>query len=171
MSDTAPLFLTRKDNWQQIFVEFLQESQNEGVVCDWEFFNCTSWVCDGIEAITGVDLYAPYRGRSNSIASAWRMIKEAGFKSLDDIIASQLPEIPVAFAQRGDMVLVPVPAMQLPIMTAARSGTDLSAQTFSDVGMPHAVCLADPPIFYNLTEVGITREPLTMATRAFRVGV
>ncbi|MEB3029704.1 hypothetical protein VJI72_07910, partial [Parvimonas micra] len=97
--------IKRRLDWDLCLSDFLLDSVREGVCLDWEFFNCASWCCDGIEAMTGVDLYEEFRGQSKSMASAFSMIHKAGYKSFEEIIASKLPTIPVAYARRGDLVL------------------------------------------------------------------
>lgn len=66
----------------------------------WASNDCALFAADAVNAITGDDPAAEYRGYSDE-REALRIIKEAGgLRALVD-----LPEKPIGFAQRGDVVL------------------------------------------------------------------
>jgi hypothetical protein len=74
-------------------------------------FDCCLFVCDAILAMTGEDLGATFRGRYDSAKSAAEMIRAYGQRSVAGLVASTagrrgMEEIPIARAQRGDVVLV-----------------------------------------------------------------
>lgn len=159
--------LVRRPDWSIRLSEFLQESVREGVSLDWEYFNCVSWACDAAEAMTGVDLYEEFRGKSNSLASTWALIHKSGYSSFEEILASRLQEIPPAFARRGDFVL--------------GSGAPVSgpqAQSFDSEGnepaslpcMPLAVGICDGTVYWSISEHGVGRAPREMAVKAFAIG-
>lgn len=176
-----PVIKRRKD-WEEQFVAFIHKSQADSIFCDWVHYNCASWVSDAIVLMStdAVDLYAEFRGKSKSPATACRMIKESGFKHLGEIVASKLESKPNAFATRGDVILTP--AIPTPIALGdedikvlggsawdgPRSGAD--PQFWSFLGMPYAVCLADPPFAWNITEHGIDRLPITSDCLTYDVG-
>lgn len=160
--------LTRLPNWDARLVEYISETRREGIVLDWEFFNCASWVCGAIDAMTGTNIYEPFEGKSDSPISAWKMIKEHGFNSLADIVASQLPEKPLNRVARGDVVLYPTESIGEAACERRRLVSDLP--DYSALGMSVAVCLADPPVAWNLSEGGLVAVPLVDCVLAFAVG-
>lgn len=60
-----------------------------------------------VEAITGVDIAARYRGRYHSRVGALRVLRNDGFADLAELAAQLLPEIAPGRAQRGDIVAFP----------------------------------------------------------------
>jgi hypothetical protein len=176
--------LVRLPDWEGRLSEFLYESQIMGVELDWEFHNCTSWVCDAIEVMTGVDIYSEYRGESTTSLGAFRMMVKHGFNNLNDIVASKLPEISPVYAQRGDLVM----CKPIPLWDRARSGAGLEDQIvltdaevkpmeprpcsidYDGLGMPLAVCLADYPVVWCLNEHGLDKLDASDVVRAFQVG-
>lgn len=162
------LELTRLDDWTLRFTLFLQESQQEGLKCDWEFHHCVSWASLGVEAITGVDFFEPYREVDASTPEkAYKAMLTAGFKSVEDYLSTLFEEKSIAFAQRGDLILAP-----------ARSASVLTGEGIPDtedspkapLGFSTAVGFADPPILWALSEEGLGRAPLSTALRCFKVG-
>jgi hypothetical protein len=74
---------------------------------DWSGGDCAIALgAAAVRAITGEDLAAEYRGKYSTAASALKVMKEAGFDDLADLVASMLPEIPVSFARTGDIVTI-----------------------------------------------------------------
>lgn len=174
--------LVRRFDWEHRLVEFLMDCRKEKICLDWEFINCTSWVCDAIEVMTGVDLYAEFRGDSTikSPASAMRAIKNAGFGTLTDVVASRLNPKPLAFATKGDVILYPIESVSV----FGVSTPTLDLEPFHDGGprpesdrqkllattMPYALCIGDPPVAWNLTEEGLISVPINSSCLAFDVG-
>lgn len=178
ISTSTFVTLARREDWPSRFTTFVAESLQEGVVLDWENFNCVSWAADAVEAMTGVDLYEDFRGKSDSPLSAYVMLRRAGFRTLSDIMASKLPEKALPFVARGDVVLVPVEGQWNPYMGAAPPRESVSADVtdlvpVDEEGKPLAllaICIADPPICWNLTENGPVRINLSQAVKAYDVG-
>ena len=76
-------------------------------------FDCCLAAATVIEAMTGTDLMADFRGRYKSAAGAARLLKETGYPTLLKMLISHIPEhggkrIPVAKAGIGDLVLTKV---------------------------------------------------------------
>lgn len=69
--------------------------------------DCLLHPAAAVEAVTGVDLGSAHRGKYNSQASAVRHLKRLGFASPEALLDSLFDEVPVGFAQRGDLVLTP----------------------------------------------------------------
>lgn len=79
----------------------------------WGTHDCCLFACDAIEAMTGVDPAAPFRGRYKSKRGAYAALKRYGGGGLEetaDKITGDLgmPEVAPAFAGRGDVALLPV---------------------------------------------------------------
>lgn len=143
----------RRIDWPVRFTEFMKDSLDLALELklDWEFVSCTSFVGDGIEAITDENPFDPYRDQFKDAIGAARVIKQAGFSTLDDLIASAFDEVPVGMAQTGDVVLV-------------------KSMQPSDV-MPHGLGLVDPPLFFAVNEEGLGKGDLYVdGFRAFKVG-
>ncbi len=62
---------------------------------------------DAVEAVTGKNLSKKHRGKYRSQATAVRHLKSLGFDTPEQMLDSLFDEIPVGFAQRGDIVLTP----------------------------------------------------------------
>lgn len=56
-----------------------------------------------VEATTGADIFAPWRGRYQSYRGAVRVMRNDGFGNLADLIGSVLPEIHPSEATLGDV--------------------------------------------------------------------
>lgn len=69
-------------------------------------FDCCLFVGGAIAAMTGVDPVEPFRGAYGSRKSGLGLLARAG--GIPGVAALYgMPEIPVAFAARGDMLLMP----------------------------------------------------------------
>jgi hypothetical protein len=58
--------------------------------------------------VTGEDLAAAYRGKFTTKGGALRVLKKTGFDSLDDLVASLLPEVHPSQARVGDIATFPM---------------------------------------------------------------
>jgi hypothetical protein len=148
----------RLPDWTIRWTEFIKVSLDKAgeLKLDWEDITCTQWSGDGIEAITGHNPYEPFRGKHHGVMGACKAIKAAGFNSLDELIADLFEEVPLSMAHQGDLVL-------------AKSGG--WGEEGSEEIMPHAVGLADPPLYWAVTEAGLGKGDLYAdGVRAFAVG-
>lgn len=115
----------------------------------WGTQDCALGLAAGaVEAITGADLRVGWRSTYRTPRGALKAIRAKGFDSLPDLIASLLPEIPPAFADVGDIGLIPV----------------------DDGALGHALCVVDASGLIVLTEAGHGRRPREDMLRAFKVG-
>lgn len=177
----------RRPDWAIRFVEFMADSlqlQND-LQLDWEFVSCTSWAGDCVEALTGSNPFDDFRGRFNSVAKAVRVIREAGFNSLDELMLSLFKEIPLGMATQGDLVLAAsarssaVPYNLGPNNPLPQSDGGIHQQDlYAPFGllpsewqvMPNAVGIADPPHFWVVTPQGLGKGPLMLCNKALAVG-
>jgi hypothetical protein len=69
--------------------------------------DCALFAADCVEAMTGTDLAALYRGRYSTEAGALRLLRGEGFASVADLAAANLDEIDPVRARVGDVAFVP----------------------------------------------------------------
>lgn len=73
----------------------------------WGRDDCALWVARCVEAMTGVDLAARYRGRYTSAAGAAEALEANGHTTLAEAVTAALgPPVRPALARRGDVVEV-----------------------------------------------------------------
>jgi hypothetical protein len=68
--------------------------------------DCLLAAAAAVEAQTGRDFAEGHRGRYRSRAGAARYLRSLGFSSIESLLDSLLEQVPTAFAQRGDIVLI-----------------------------------------------------------------
>lgn len=69
--------------------------------------DCARFVAEAVEAQTGQDFYAPFRGRYKSAAASVRALRTHGAGDLAATITAALGEpVHPAFAGRGDIVMM-----------------------------------------------------------------
>lgn len=69
--------------------------------------DCCLFGAGAIEAQTGVDIAAPWRGRYTTFAGGRRILRKAGYADHIDLIAQTLPEAHVSAALPGDIAILP----------------------------------------------------------------
>jgi hypothetical protein len=107
--------------------------------------DCALFPAGAVEAMTGVDLAAEWRGRYTSFEEGFNALKAAGYRDHIDLVARHFEEIAPAFAAAGDLAVVDGPL-----------GPSLGVVQGEGV--------------YVLTTTRMGLLPLTHAFRAFRVG-
>jgi hypothetical protein len=107
--------------------------------------DCLIFVAGAVKAQTGTDFARGHRGKYRSAASAARYLKGLGFESAAAMVAARLPEKPIGFAQRGDIV----------------ADAD---------GIP-GVCIGGEAVFVGMTEgrEGLVRAPRAAWSKAWAV--
>lgn len=106
--------------------------------------DCALFAAGAVEAVTGIDLAAGWRGRYQSLAEGFALLQAAGFADHIALTAAHFPEIAPALAAAGDLAVVQGP-----------EGDALG------VVQGEAIYVLSP------RRLGIV--PLTYALRAFRV--
>lgn len=76
---------------------------------DYGTHDCLIWPGLAVKAVTGEDHVSKHVGKYDSHAKAYRHLKRMGFDSPAALLDSLFDEKPVAFAGRGDLVLVAIP--------------------------------------------------------------
>jgi hypothetical protein len=93
----------RVDNWPTILFNEIERAQIMPFI--WGSHDCALFACRVVEAMTGVDHGASFRGRYDSERGAAVLIKDAG--GLRQIATDAMgAEIPPLMARRGDVVLI-----------------------------------------------------------------
>lgn len=145
--------LPRRLDWGTRMSAFISDTRNTGHQLDWENVHCLSWVFQALYQIVDYDFNKDVAGEAHTPTEAYAIIRKMGFENLDEAISAYFDEIPVTFAQKGDLLLVKTPLGQ------------------DGMGMPHALALADPPIYWALDERGLGTGSLYQdAHKAFAVG-
>jgi len=98
----------RFDDWPQRMEAAIRARRD--LPLDWGVHDCATFASDVIQAMTGEDFFAPFRGRYTTALGAVRAIRRAGFDTLADFAAANAPAVPVAFARRGDLLFYPTGA-------------------------------------------------------------
>jgi hypothetical protein len=107
--------------------------------------DCMTFFADAVKAQTGKDFGRGHRGKYRSALSAAKYLKRLGHDASADMVADLLPEIPVARAGRGDIVI-------------------------DGEGIP-GVVIGHDALFVGMKDGvdGLVRQPRPAWTRAFRV--
>lgn len=102
--------MTRFDDWDIRLHHAFEDAKHKPFA--WGVNDCMTHATSMIQAMTGVDVYADFRGKYKTDIGALKRIRAAGHDSLIGLVEelaekNGLKEIPVAFAQRGDLVYYP----------------------------------------------------------------
>lgn len=99
----------RPENWTQLLEDYIRECQTKSF--KWGEFDCALCACDGIRALTGVDMAKDVRGTYSTKKEAYNVLQGYG-RTLRQVALKwckengfQLLEYPL-MAQRGDLVLL-----------------------------------------------------------------
>lgn len=139
------LDLTRLPDWDRRLARLVSGiADTPGI---WGKSDCIMTAAAGIEAVTGTDIMAPWRGRYRTEAGAARWMRKGGCKDVEGLLRDffGLPPVGRLLAQRGDVGVV------------ERDGA-LCAGFMCDQG------------FLVRTETGRAILPQTAIKTAFKVG-
>lgn len=106
--------LAFKDHWQELLHNYLLRRQNEAFA--WGTMDCCLFACDAVLELTDVDLMIEFRGKYDSALTAVKTMSiacsGADERHLVELVAEKIAlqfgieEVPLLFAQRGDVVLL-----------------------------------------------------------------
>lgn len=71
--------------------------------------DCALFAAGAVEAMTGVDIAAEFRGRYHTVKGGQRRLRRAGYADQVAMAAAHFEEIPVAFASPGDIAVLQTP--------------------------------------------------------------
>jgi hypothetical protein len=119
--------MNRLSDWPERLADFIEARRERGF--SWGETDCCLFVCDGIEATTGTDLGARWRGLYQSEKGARRVLRDNG--GVSGLATALLgPPVPPALAGRGDVVLIDTPGGEA---LALCIGTSIAAQGLSGI--------------------------------------
>jgi hypothetical protein len=97
------------DNYIAILNTFLE--QRKTVPFKWGESDCCMFACDGLLALTGIDVAKDYRGKYDTASGSKKSLGEAGLNKIITDLMNDLDvkEINKNFAKRGDLVLIDTP--------------------------------------------------------------
>lgn len=98
----------RLDNWPSLLAAFLADEKP----FSWGDRDCSLFAADAVLCITGNDPASDWRGKYKTATGATRLLRPYGGieGAVEKITADNgMEEIPVAMAQRGDVVLIDSP--------------------------------------------------------------
>ena len=130
----------KKPTWKQDLIDFVNSVASADL--DYGTHDCALFVAGAVDVQTGSNFLAEWVGKYSSRTEGLIQLRRLGFDDHIAIIASELPEIPVAFGQEGDIAAI---------------GDAL--------GIVHGA-----GVYVLRQPSGIGTVPLTDATRMFRVG-
>lgn len=94
---------TRRSDWEQRLHAYLVE--NRGAVFAWGITDCALFAAGAVEAMTGDDPAAAYRGKYRTAAGSAKALVKFGAGTLEATIDAAFEPIGRAFARRGDLVM------------------------------------------------------------------
>lgn len=95
--------LVRLENWEQRLNDFL--AAHSDAVHRYGAIDCVLFPAAIVEALTGEDPGAPYRGTYDGQVGALRLLAKLGAESPTELIDRYLPRVIRPMARRGDIVM------------------------------------------------------------------
>lgn len=92
----------RRLDWQERLAALIEAKRDEPF--RWGQHDCGLWGAAVVEAITGADFGAAFRGEYDDAATAAEVLRTKGAGTLGKTFDRHLHRIPPGFAQRGDLV-------------------------------------------------------------------
>lgn len=139
--------MTRLPDWQQRLTEYLAASARQAFAPG--RFDCALFAAGAVEAQTGVDLAARWRGAYGDLAEGLALLAREGVEDHLALVSGHLPEVPVAEARPGDIAALRIGGANLETLAVVQGA------------------LAYVPIEGG---AGFVLLPMGLATRAWRVG-
>lgn len=96
--------MRRYSYWRTALADYLHRVSGEPFVPGRH--DCALFAAGAVDAMTGEDFAADYRGRYKTLAGGYRLLKKRGFESHADLAASIFEEIHPSHAMVGDIAAV-----------------------------------------------------------------
>ena len=133
--------IKRRDNWPILLAQFLRERKDCPFV--WGANDCTLFTAAAIEAITGLDPAADWRGQYESREGAYKVLEQfGGLEAAVTHVIGILPETNIRLASRGDIVMIEEDGA-LAIGIVDESGRRIAVMTMTGiarVSLKRALC-------------------------------
>ncbi len=98
--------MKRLDTWKARLSDYVLGAGNRPLV--FGSFDCMLFAAGGVEAVTGVDLAADFRGRYTTVKGGLRVLKRAGFADQMTLMDARLgPRLGWVAGAPGDVAAVP----------------------------------------------------------------
>lgn len=94
--------MARLPDWEQRLSDFLVKHEQRPF--EWGQWDCILFACAAVEAMTGHDAAAEYRGRYSDEVGAREALREIGQGTLLRTVDANFARTPVSYALRGDLV-------------------------------------------------------------------
>ena len=137
-------------DWQARLVSYLADCRTRPFA--YGAHDCALFAAGAVQAMTGLDTAADWRGRYTTHRGGLRVLRRAGFRDHIAVVAAQFPEIPLAQALPGDLAAIGTVDEAVP-------GPALAP----------ALGVMQGEAIYVLGPGGLGLMPRSAATRAFRV--
>ncbi|EKF17060.1 DUF6950 family protein [Nitratireductor pacificus] len=137
--------MTRFSFWRPALAAYFDSVKDREFA--WGTHDCALFSAGGVEAMTGIDFAAGYRGRYSSLAGGLRLLRAEGFATHADLAAKHFAEIHPSQAQVGD----------------------IAAIRADDAGLYALGLVQGARILFLSVEGGIGSSDLLSAERAFRI--
>lgn len=95
--------MIRSSDWEEALSEYINMMRDAPF--EYGVNDCCMFAAGAVEAMTGVDAMAEFRGKYDSSLSAAKALRDIGKGSLEATIDAKFPVIEIAHAQRGDIAL------------------------------------------------------------------
>lgn len=93
--------LKRASTWETNLATYIESKRDEPFA--YGSNDCCYFCFGAIEAITGQDCMAEFRGKYDTEFGSLRALKEIGAGDLESTMDTKFPEIAIGLAQRGDI--------------------------------------------------------------------
>jgi hypothetical protein len=93
--------MSRVSDWETRLSEYIASKRS--VTFEWGVEDCCTFSAGAVEALTGVDPVPEYRGAYSTALQSARVLDG---KTMEEVLDSKFDEVPIGFAQRGDLVLM-----------------------------------------------------------------
>jgi hypothetical protein len=105
---SAPAIPARRADWMRRLASWLAEATTR----QWAYgrHDCALFAAGAVEAMTGADLAAGWRGRYRTLRGGLRVLRQAGFADHVALAESLLPAVHPAQLMPGDLAVLQGPA-------------------------------------------------------------
>ena len=93
--------MSRVSDWESQLCDYIASKRDEPFA--WGVNDCCTFSAGAVEALTGIDQMPEYRGQYTTALGSARAL---GGKTLEEVLDGKFTEVPIGFAQRGDLVLM-----------------------------------------------------------------
>lgn len=131
--------MNRKEAWPELLDEVFQRHYTTEF--EWGVFDCCIFVCECIHAMTGIDMYADFKGKYTTELEAHQLVSDyvgleykSSIKFVSEIAEYfcskyKLQVVEKSFAQRGDIALIDLEGM-VTVGVVMLNGTHVAAPAY-----------------------------------------